>query len=270
MAQSYSISTAQSFINQFYYDGKYLDELDALRSLYNFDQNEYDKFYFLVYKTKFYLLTKDIDGTRKLNEEEQLDLIEKFIDEAEKGDQFYCILAAEVFIYDLDIQANLNSPKILRMYDRDKALAYLEKAAGLGSGVACNMLGDMLSGWSIDLEKADYRESSIQNLILIKKGRMSIGTSDGKDATEDYFWRRFIDNDKFKVDFDLAKNYYERGSELGNEICKDRLKDYEKRIKKTQRLIGKSYPENSKTRDLMEDEEIEALFDWFKGKFAVG
>ena len=85
--------------------------------------------------------------------------------------------------------------------------------------------------------------------------------------TSDKYGRAFIDNDKFKADFELAKKYYALGAELGNDICKDRLKDYDKRIKKTQRLIARSILEDPKTGKLMEDEDIEALLDWFRDKF---
>ena len=245
-----------------------MDHLKWVRKLYYLNQNEYDKLDILGISE----ITKHNSRLRinSNGEAKDLEFIRYFIDEADKGDQFYCILAAEVFIYNVDIGTNFKSIKIQKMYDRDKALAYLEKAAGLGSGVACNMLGDILSGRSIELGDAEDRKLSLQELIFIKKGTLKVTTADGKDDTENYFWTAFIDNDKFKVDFDLAKKYYELGAELGNDICKDRLKDYDKRIKKTQRLIGKSLPENPKTRELMEDEDIEALFDWFRDKFAVG
>ena len=129
------------------------------------------------------------------------------------------------------------------------------------------MLGDILSGRSIELEDAEDREVSLQELICIKKGTLKITTADGKDDTENYFWTAFIDNDRFKADFELAKKYYALGAELGNDMCKDRLKDYDKRVKKTQRLIARSIPEDPKTGELMEDEDIEALLDWFRNKF---
>ena len=265
-AENNSLEDIKALICRYSFRGiEGMDHLKWVRKLYYLNQNEYDKLDILGISeiTKHNLrLRINSDGEAK-----DLEFIRHFIDEADKGDQFYCILAAEVFIYDLDISTNFKSVNIRKMYDRDKALAYLEKAAGLGSGVACNMLGDMLSGWSIELEDAEDRELCLQELIFIKKGTLKVTTSDGKDDTENYFWTTFIDNDKFKADFELAKKYYALGAELGNDICKDRLKDYDKRIKKTQRLIARSILEDPKTGKLMEDEDIEALLDWFRDKF---
>ena len=156
------------------------------------------------------------------------------------------------------------------MYDRNKAISYLKKAADLGSGVACNMLGDWLSGIEIfDCDTAQERADCLEELYDIfyfHKDEYDEPLYDeyDKDQIEEMYWEALVNNDLYKVDFDLAKQYYELGAKLGNEICKIRLKNYDKRVKRTQTLIARSIPENSITGEFLEDEEIEALFEWFK------
>lgn len=262
------------------YKEEYLDYekvLYWLSKLYYADQNEYDKLEIRTnggYKAKF-LLVRGFSGLLKvekvrLSEEEQLNLIKYIIDKAANGDHFYCILASEVFSSGSDDNISLSFNYKIRkmMYDRNKAISYLKKAVSLGSGVACNMLGDRLSGWKIDRDFAEIRAEYLTRLIMSKDGCVTF--IDDEDATEDFFWTSLLYNDYCKVDFDLAKQYYELGVKMGNDICKDRLKDYDKRIIKTQRLIGRSIPEDVETDELLEDEDIEALLDWFKDKFPVG
>ena len=101
---------------------------EDLRELYYYDQNKYEdrKSYTNKKGLKFSIKDTCYKCNRTLNDSEILEFVKYITEKADDGDQFYCLMAGEIFIYSDDMHSIFGSYLIgPRLYDREKAIKRL-------------------------------------------------------------------------------------------------------------------------------------------------